>query len=238
MKLVSFDVWNTLLDIEVMLDAMAVELSKLMGTCIVDVVEGMIATRERIKRMRAETAGDPARALEESQEMLAGLLGTDIEVVRRAGARAVLRVGDEIVLPGAKKALEGVKKRDLRVTVTGNVMFWPGSYTRLLLERFGLMNYIDRTFFADEVLAYKPLPEMFRKPLEVFGVEPNEAIHIGDTYAEDFEGALNAGLWAVWINPEAKGVRKIHERGFEVPSVEGILEVLKAIEREVFKGSR
>lgn len=229
MKLVSFDVWNTLLDINVMLDAMAVELSKLMGTCIVDVVEGMIATRERIKRMRAETTGDPARALEESQEMLAELLGTDIEIVRRAAARATLNVGDEIVLPGAKKALEGVKKKGLKVTVTGNVMFWPGSYTRLLLERFGLMGFIDRTFFADEVFAYKPMPEMFGKPLETFGVKPGEAIHIGDTYAEDFEGALRAGMWGVWINPEAEGVRKIHERGFEVPSVEGILKVLEKI---------
>ncbi|KUH33290.1 2-haloalkanoic acid dehalogenase [Thermococcus celericrescens] len=229
MKLVSFDVWNTLLDIEVMLDAMAVELSKLMGACIIDVVEGMMLSRERIKRMRAQTAGDPSRSLEESQEMLAELLGAEVELVKRAAARATLNVGDEIVLPGAKEALEGVKRKGLKVTVTGNVMFWPGSYTRLLLERFGLMNFIDKTFFADEVLAYKPMPEMFRKPLEAFGIEPGEAIHIGDTYAEDFEGALKAGLWAVWINPEAEEARKIHERGFEVPSVEGILEVLKLV---------
>ncbi|ASJ02765.1 2-haloalkanoic acid dehalogenase [Thermococcus profundus] len=230
MKLASFDVWNTLLDINVMLDAMAVELSKLMGACIVDVVEGMMLTRERIKRMRAETAGDPARALEESQELLAELLGIDVELVKRAAARAVMKVGDEIVLPGAKEALKGVKKKDLNVTVTGNVMFWPGSYTRLLLERFGLMDYIDRTFFADEVLAYKPMKEMFEKPLEVFGVRPEEAVHIGDTKEEDFEGALRAGMWAVWINPEAGGVRRIHERGFEVPSVEGILDVMGEIE--------
>ncbi|ASJ14691.1 HAD family hydrolase [Thermococcus radiotolerans] len=229
MKLVSFDVWNTLLDINVMLDAMAVELSKLMGACIIDVVEGMMLSRERIKRMRAQTAGDPSRALEESQEMLAELLGTDVELVKRAAARATLNVDDEIILPGAKEALEGVKRKGLKVTVTGNVMFWPGSYTRLLLERFGLMKSIDKTFFADEVLAYKPMPEMFKKPLEVFGVEPDEAIHIGDTYAEDFKGALRTGMWAVWINPEAEEVRKIHERGFEVPGVEGILEVLGRI---------
>lgn len=228
-RLVSFDVWNTLLDINVMLDTMAVELSKLMKTCIVDVVEGMLFTRERIKGMRARGEGDPKRALEESQELLAELLGIDVELVKRAAARAVLNVGDEIVLPGAKGALQGVKKRNLKVTVTGNVMFWPGSYTRLLLERFGLMDFIDKTFFADEVGAFKPLPEMFRKPLETFGVKPEEAIHIGDTYAEDFEGALKAGLWAVWINPEAGEIRKLNERGFEVPSVEAILDVLEKI---------
>jgi len=224
-KLVSFDVWNTLLDIEVMLGVFTDELSRLTGR---DVAEGIMLTRGRIKAMRARGEG-PLRALEESQEMLAELLGIDVEPVKRAAARAVLKV-DNITLPWAKKALEGVKRRGLKVTVTGNVMFWPGSYTRLLLERFGLMNYIDKTFFADEVLAYKPLPEMFRKPLETFNVNPEEAIHIGDTKAEDFEGALKAGLWAVWINPEAEGVRRIHERGFEVPSVEGILEVLKVIE--------
>jgi len=229
-KLVSFDVWNTLLDINVMLDSMAVELSRLMGACIIDVVEGMMLTRERIKRMRAKKAGDPARALEESQEMLAELLGIDVELVKRAAARAVLKVDDDIVLPGTKEALEGVKRKGLKVAVIGNVMFWPGSYTRLLLERFGLMDYIDKTFFADEVLAYKPMPEMFRKPLKVFNVSPDEAIHIGDTKAEDFEGALRAGMWAVWINPEAEEVRRIHERGFEVSSVEGILEVLERIE--------
>ncbi|WP_010478547.1 HAD family hydrolase [Thermococcus zilligii] len=231
MKLASFDVWNTLLDMNVMLDAIAAELSKLMGACIVDVVEGMMLTRERIKAMRAKTAGDPSRALEESQEMLAELLGVDVELVKRAAARAVLRVGDEIVLPGAREALEGVKREGLKVTVTGNVMFWPGSYTRLLLERFSLMDYIDRTFFADEVKAFKPMREMFEKPLRAFDVKPEEAIHIGDTKEEDFEGALKAGMWAVWINPEAEGVRKIHERGFEVPGVEGILEVLELLQR-------
>jgi len=231
MKLVSFDVWNTLLDINVMLDSLTVELTKLMGVCILDVAEAIMLTRERIKRMRAKAAGNPERALEESQEMLAELLGTDVELVKRAAARATLNVTEEIVLPGAKEALEGVRRKGLRVTVTGNVMFWPGSYTRLLLERFGLMNYIDGTFFADEVKAFKPMPEMFRKPLDAFGVKPEEAIHIGDTYAEDFEGALRAGLWAVWINPEAEEVRRIHERGFEVPGVEGILEVLERIER-------
>ena len=231
MKLVSFDVWNTLLDINVMLDAMAVELSKLMGACIIDVVEGIMLTRERIKAMRSKSTGNPERALEESQDLLAELLGIEVELVKRATARAVLRVGDEIVLPGAKETLEGVKRKGLKVTVTGNVMFWPGSYTRLLLERFGLMDHIDKTFFADEVKAFKPMREMFEKPLKAFNVKPEEAIHIGDTYAEDFEGALKAGLWAVWINPEAEVVKRIHERGFEVPSVGGILEVLEEIEK-------
>ncbi|WP_456395247.1 HAD family hydrolase [Thermococcus sp.] len=230
MKLVSFDVWNTLLDINLMLDEIAVAIAKISGQCVADVALAVANARAEIKGIRKNRQGKAERALEESQELLAEILGVDVEIVKRAAARATLNVDDEIVLPGAREALEGVKRKGLKVTVTGNVMFWPGSYTRLLLERFGLMDYIDRSFFADEVLTYKPMPEMFQKPLEVFGVSPNGAIHIGDTYAEDFEGALRTGMWAVWINPEAEKVRKIHGRGFEVPSVDGILEVLEEIE--------
>ncbi|AEH25223.1 HAD family hydrolase [Pyrococcus yayanosii] len=230
MKLVSFDVWNTLLDLNAMLEEFSFELAKVAGKCVVDVVEAVMEARNRIKVLRAREGGNPKRTLEESQEILAELLGVDVELVKRAAARAVLSV-ESIVLSGAREALEGVKGRGLKVVVLGNVMFWPGSYTRLLLERFGLMEFIDRTFFADEVSAYKPMVEMFEKPLKAFNVKPREAIHIGDTYAEDFEGALKAGMWAVWINPEAKKVRRIHERGFEVSSVEGILEVLEIISK-------
>lgn len=63
MKLVSFDVWNTLLDMNGMLDAFSAELSNIMGTCIVDVVEAIMLTRARIKGMRARGEGDPKRRL-------------------------------------------------------------------------------------------------------------------------------------------------------------------------------
>ncbi len=228
-RLVSFDVWNTLLDINPMLDSMAMELGDLLGICPVDAMEGITLAREMIKGMRARGEGNPRRPLEESQELLAGLFGAGVEAVRRAAARAVLGVGSEAVIPGAEETLAELKGRGLIVTATGNVMFWPGSYTRLLLERFGLMRYIDETFFADEVQAFKPLPQIFMKPLKAFDVRPEEAIHVGDTLAEDFEGALRVGMWAVWINPEAEGVKRIDERGFEVPDIWAVLEVLDRV---------
>ncbi len=229
MKLVSFDVWNTLLDIGVMLDEMAVSVAKIAKLCIIDVVDGIMVTRNEVKRRRRNLEGDPRRALNESIELLADLLDVRVEVIKRATAMAVLSVGEDIVLPGAKRALEGVKKMGMMVSVTGNVMFWPGAYTRLILERFGLLKHVDATFFSDEVRAYKPMREMFEMPLRKFKVDPDEAIHVGDTYAEDFEGAINAGMWAALINPEAEDVRRRGERGFEIPNVEGVLEVLKEI---------
>ncbi len=230
MKLVSFDVWNTLLDINVMLDGMALALSKISHQCIADVTLAIVNARSEIKRIRRNREGNPERALEDSQELLAEILGVDVEAVKRAAAQAVLNVSEEIVMEGAPETLRQVKSMGYITVTVGNVMFWPSSYTRLILERFGLAEFIDRQFYSDEVRAYKPMKEFFLKALSSFNVKPEEALHTGDTKAEDFEGALRAGMWAIWINPETESVRRIHERGFEVPRVEGVLKVLKEIE--------
>ncbi|WP_461866793.1 HAD family hydrolase [Thermococcus sp.] len=232
MKLVSFDVWNTLLDINLMLDEIAIAIAKISGQCIADVTLAIMNARAEIKELRKEKKGNPERALEESQELLAEILGVDVEIIKRAASQAVLNVNRDIVMEGALETLQQVKSKGYTTITVGNVMFWPSTYTRLILERFGLAEFIDKQFYSDEVKAYKPMREFFEKALSYFKVKPEEAIHVGDTKAEDFEGALKAGMWAVWINPDAEGVKRIHERGFEVPSVEGLLEVLERIKSQ------
>ncbi|WP_365942068.1 HAD-IA family hydrolase [Thermococcus sp.] len=185
--------------------------------------------RREIKELRKSKRGNPEKALEESQEILAKKLGCDVEIIKRAAAKAMLRIDERIVIKGAVEGLKAAKERSLVIITTGNVMFWPSAYTRLILERFGLADFIDKQFYSDELKAYKPMKEVFLKPLEYFGVKPEEALHIGDTYAEDFEGALSAGLWAVWINPDAEKVERIAERGFVVRNAGELGKVLEKI---------
>ncbi len=52
---------------------------------------------------------------------------------------------------------------------------------------------------ANEVRAYKPHRELFVHALQVAGCEPNEAVHIGDSYQSDVEGAKNAGITPIWL---------------------------------------
>ena len=51
---------------------------------------------------------------------------------------------------------------------------------------------------------YKPDERIFRYALERAGVEPHEAIHIGDGLETDVAGALGAGMRAIWFNPEGR----------------------------------
>nr|WP_048055380.1 HAD family hydrolase [Pyrococcus sp. NA2] len=230
MKLITFDVWNTLLDLNLMLDEFSYQLAKISGLCVADVVNAVIDVRNELKKLRAQASEDPRRVLTGSQEMLAEKLDIDIEIVKRATARAVLNVDERLVLDGALDVLRLTKEHGLKSAVLGNVMFWPGSYTRLLLERFRLMEFIDKTFFADEVLSYKPRREMFEKVFKAFNVKPEEALHVGDTYAEDYQGARRAGMWAVWINYDGNEVKKIEERGFEIPNIKELPKVFELLE--------
>jgi putative hydrolase of the HAD superfamily len=45
----------------------------------------------------------------------------------------------------------------------------------------------------------KPRPEIFQQTLEKLGVQPSEALHVGDTLASDVAGALGVGMRAVHL---------------------------------------
>ena len=64
----------------------------------------------------------------------------------------------------------------------------------------------------------KPHASIFRAVLELLGVEPAEAVMVGDTIADDIEGALALGMRAILVDREGR-----HE-DFE-PRVESLSEL-------------
>lgn len=76
---------------------------------------------------------------------------------------------------------------------------------------------------ADMVRAYKPHKEIFEKALELSGCSANEVIHIGDSYASDVQGAMNAGIKPVLVQ------RKKKEDYPDTIVVNGLQEVLPLI---------
>ena len=92
-------------------------------------------------------------------------------------------------------------------------------YQRLKLRLAGLLDYFDVVVTRDDVNAIKPEPRIFLYAVESLGVEPSEAIMVGDSLGQDVYGAKNVGMTAVWINREGeKGynmadyeIRTLHE---------------------------
>ncbi len=71
-----------------------------------------------------------------------------------------------------------------------------------VLERTGLDALLDGVVTSAEVGVAKPDARLFAAALAVAGVGPAQALHVGDSFEEDFEGALRAGLDAAWLDRE------------------------------------
>jgi len=230
-RLVSFDVWDTLLSIDVMLEFIAKNISYITGKDLDFTLATMYTVRRRIKVLRREKKIPADQLLSFSQDMLAEALDTDVECIKRGIAKTVLDIPvDKLVIKDAPNILKLLKQKGYTVIVLGNVMFWPSAYTRLLLEKTGLAEYIDKQYYSDEIKYYKPLKEAFLKPLNEFKVKTEEAIHVGDSLKEDYEGAIEAGLYAALINKNIDKEYVVSSRkGFVIKSISYLAKVIELI---------
>lgn len=69
-----------------------------------------------------------------------------------------------------------------------------------VLKALDLGKYFSTVTISTEVSAAKPQPEIFTAALNKYQCLPQFAWHIGDSLEEDYFGAGNAGLTAIWLN--------------------------------------
>lgn len=66
---------------------------------------------------------------------------------------------------------------------------------------------VAQVITSEDVLSYKPRPEMFKYVLKNTGLSFEDVIHIGDSLSSDIMGAQNVGIKAVWINRTNKEIQ-------------------------------
>lgn len=115
----------------------------------------------------------------------------------RLGAAAFehfLAARQQVVLfPEARPLLERLRHDySLGVLTNGNAD----------VTRIGIAGYFRFALNAEDFGVAKPDPRIFRAALEHAGVSAAEALHVGDHPRDDIAGALDAGLRAVWLNPQ------------------------------------
>lgn len=101
--------------------------------------------------------------------------------------------------------------------------------SRLLrvLDALDLHKFFDSVTCSTIVGAAKPEPDIFAIALGKHHCSPKQAWHIGDSWQDDVQGALNAGLKPIWLNRQAapqpsleNGVLAIHSLA-ELPAYLG-----------------
>ncbi|MCH7706134.1 MAG: HAD-IA family hydrolase [Chloroflexi bacterium] len=86
--------------------------------------------------------------------------------------------------------LDMLKLRELTLGLISNI----GRDVDEMCESLGLAPYLDFIVTSTEVGIGKPHPPVFLKALERAGVAPDEAIHVGDSYRSDVQGARGVGI--------------------------------------------
>ncbi len=130
---------------------------------------------------------------------------------------------------GVFEALDYVKPRYKvgLISVTG---VSPGRLVREILRDHGVLDYFDALTFSDEVKIVKPNPNLFTRCIDELRVEPQNAIHIGDSFKSDIVGAIDAGMHTIWLK-----TREMHQKQGYVPdkTIMSLKELPEALEELV-----
>lgn len=125
---------------------------------------------------------------------------------------------------GSLEALEFVKGRMLKIGLVSNSPF-PADWHREEMKRFGIYKYFDYTLFSSEFGMRKPDAAMFSDCLSFLGVEPREAIHIGDRPTEDIAGAQAAGIRSVLVRREDRHLPEHIKPDFTIDNLRELLSM-------------
>lgn len=104
------------------------------------------------------------------------------------------------VFPGTHYVLSTLKQRGYGLGIISN-------NTDGILDEMrslDLVKYFDTITYSQEAGAEKPDPAPFRLALHRAGRNPDECLHVGDSYEQDIVGARNAGIEPVLIDREGK----------------------------------
>jgi putative hydrolase of the HAD superfamily len=90
------------------------------------------------------------------------------------------------------------------------------------LAASGLAHRFDAVVAGGDVGIGKPDRAIFERALEAVGAGPHEAVMVGNNLEKDVDGAIGAGLRAIWINreggPAPPGVLAVRDLG-ELPAL-------------------
>jgi putative hydrolase of the HAD superfamily len=147
-------------------------------------------------------------------ESLAEELGQRFETERRARREPFADVAGALHVLGGRFAL---------AVVTNGA----SCLQREKLAASGLADRFECVVVSSEIGVGKPDPAVFAHALRMLDTAPEEAVMVGDSLPKDVDGALAAGLRAVWVNRDARPRPQGRPDLVEIDSLVSLAEVLQ-----------
>jgi 2-haloalkanoic acid dehalogenase type II len=129
---------------------------------------------------------------------------------------------DVEIWPEVRPALEALRESFVLVAVTnGNAN----------LKMVGIDDLFHDVVTARTAGAAKPAQKIFDAAVQAGGAAPEQTLHVGDHPEFDVDGAIGAGLRAVWVNrsgkPWPRDLRKPHAIVSHVGQLQGLLQAAR-----------
>ncbi len=136
----------------------------------------------------------------------------------------------ETLSPEVVATLDELERRGVPMYILSNSIFTARSAIRLL-RRFGIAKYFRQLYSSGDVGWRKPGKMIFRLVkrgilAENPGATADDIVFVGNDYAADAAGGVDAGLRTVWFNQQ----HLPNDRQLPVTEIDGFAQLLKIVE--------
>jgi putative hydrolase of the HAD superfamily len=122
----------------------------------------------------------------------------DAELAQRSAERYnTYRAKYFTLFPGTVDLLRALRERGMKLGIVTNGL---SETHREKIALLRISEYFDAIFLSDEVGMVKPDPLLFAHACRTLGGVPAHAAMVGDRYDRDIQGAMEAGLFTIWLN--------------------------------------
>lgn len=125
--------------------------------------------------------------------------------------------------------LQQVRQRYLTALVSN---FDHGPTARQVLARSGADRHFQQIVVSDEHGWRKPHPRIFSDALTALGVQPEEALFVGDSPHDDIQGAKATGMDIAWVNAEGGSLPD------DVPPPDYVIRAIPELQAVLFRGKK
>ncbi len=134
--------------------------------------------------------------------------------------------GPMVAYSEAESTLRSLREAGVAVGVCSN---W-GWELDAFLGEVGLLHLVDAALTSARVGVRKPHPGIYHRAAEALGVDPRDAVFVGDSWEPDVRGPRRTGMTAVhvWRSEERGGqsVPALEDGDHRVGELTGVLDLL------------
>lgn len=162
---------------------------------------------------------DQERVLRITEILMRHNVKTDQQIVERCDSAFMEGFWDaRALMEGAIELLERCHSTGIPVVIITNGN--PAMQMRTL-KMLDIDSYIDHLLTPETSMELKPNTALFERALSLTGADRNRVMMIGDTWQHDIMGAMNAGIYPIWVN--GRGIARPGET--EVVEIRSLMEL-------------